>query len=236
MKSLPRILLVVLLSIGGAFGAQSQDVTPAPPESTVTVLTYVETSAASIPRAIGLLHQYREAGRTEAGNSLLELRQEVGQPYRFAIITQWQDQAALDAHERGTVAMELYAGLSEIQTAPPETIVLQGFAVGPVRESGGGRAQTYAMSHIEISPDRIEEFRALVTPYVETSRSDGGGMRFDVLQMSNAEENHLVILESWTSPRDYEAHRSSEHAASFRDGLAPMLIDLRDDRLYGGFD
>ncbi len=236
MKTLPRISLVVLLLLGGVFEAQSQDVTPAPPEGTVTVLTYVETSAAFIPNAIGLLHRYRAGGQAEPGNSLLELRQEVGQPYRFAILTQWQDQAALDAHERGAVAMELYTGLSEIQSAPAHSITLRGFAVGPVRESGGGRAQTYAMSHVEISPDRIEEFRALVTPYVETSRSDGGGMRFDVLQLQDAEGNHLFILESWTSPRDYEAHRSSEHATEFRDGLAPMLIDLRDDRLYGGFD
>jgi len=236
MKLLLRNSLLVLLSIGGAFEAQSQDVTPAAPASTVTVVTYVETSAASIARAIGLLHQYREAGQTDAGNSLLELRQEVGQPYRFAIFTQWQDQAAFDAHERGAAATQLFEGLAEIQTAPPHSITLQGFEVGPLRAPGGGRAQIYAMSHIQIAPDRIEAFRALATPYVEASRSDEGGMRFDVLQMSNDQQNHLLILESWTNPGDYEAHRSSEHATNFRSGLAPLLIDLRDDRLYGAFD
>ncbi len=238
MKSLFGISLVILLSFGGAAAAQDQDSADdfIPNDDAVTVVTYVETSAASTARAIGLLHSYRGAGRTEPGNSVLELRQEVGQPYRFAIHAQWQDQASFEAHERGIAATQLFDGLSEIQTAPPERIVLQNFAVGPVRASGGGRAQVYGISQIEISPDRLEDFRALVTPFVETSRGDGGGMRFDVLQSMDSQQNQLVILESWTNPSDFETHRSSDHAVSFRGGLASMLIDLHDHRLYGAFD
>ncbi len=163
MKSLFGVSLVILLSFGGAAAAQDQDSGDdfIPNDDAVTVVTYIETSAASTARAIGLLHSYREAGRAEPGNSVLELRQEVGQPYRFAIHAQWQDQASFEAHESGTAATQLFDGLSEIQTAPPERIVLQNFAVGPVRASGGGRAQVYGISHIEIFPDRLEDFRAL---------------------------------------------------------------------------
>jgi quinol monooxygenase YgiN len=228
----------MLLFFSASPGAQAQDSAAefTPNDDAVHVVTYVETTSAGIPRAIGLLHLYREAGRMEPGNTSLELRQEVGRPYRFAVVAQWEDQAAYEAHERGAEAMQLFAGLNEIQTAPPEKIVLQNFAVGLVRPSGGGRAQVYGITHIEIPSDRLAEFRALLSPFVETSRSDGGGMRFDVLQRLDPQQNHLFLFESWTNPGDFEAHRSSEHAKNFREGLAAMLADLVDDRLYGAFD
>lgn len=238
MTPLKCVSFIVLLSLGLSPAASAQE--PAadftPNDNAVYAVTYVETSSAGIPRAIGLLHLYRDDARSEPGNTSLELRQEVGRSYRFAIVAQWQNQEAYERHERGSPAMDLFAGLREIQVAPPETVVLKNFAVGPVRESGGGRAQVYAISRIEIPPERLEEFRVLANPFVESSRADGGGMRFDILQESGPQQDHLFLFESWTNTGDYEAHRTSEHVRNFRMGLAAMLADIYDDRLYGAFD
>lgn len=238
MKSIQHILLMGSLLFGVSLGAQSQTLTPdpAPVESAVYVVTYIEISAMSVPQAIGLLLPYRDAGRAESGNSSIDLHQEVGRPYHFAIYEQWQDRAAFDAHQQGPAATQLLVGLKDIQSAPPESRVFQGFAVGPVRPPGPGRAQVYSISQIEVPVARLAEFRALVTPLVETSRTDGGGMRFDVLQELNPRQNQLTVLESWSNPQAYEAHRTSAHVQRFREGLAPMLIGLYDDRLYGIFD
>lgn len=238
MKSMQRILLIVLLSFSVAPGAQSQNLPPgpAPDESAVYVVTYIEVTAMSVPRAIGPLLQYREAVRAEFGNSSVDLYQELGRPYRFAIYEQFQDRATFEAHKLGNATTQLLVGLKDIQSAPPDSRAFQGFAVGPVRPPGGGRAKIYSISHIEIPAARLADFGALARPFVETSRTDPGGMRFDVLQELDPRQNQLTVFESWSSPQDFEAHRISAHVQQFREGLAPMLIGLYEDRLYGIFD
>ncbi len=240
MKSIPRTLLSALLLFGIAPGAQSQNaapaVTPAPPQSTVHVITYIDVSVAAVPRAAGVLRQYRDAARAESGNTGVDLYQELGRASHFAVNEQWQDQASFDAHKRANAATQLLAALKEVQSAPPDNHIFQGYSVGPVRPPGQGNAKVYGMSHFEIPAARLADFGTLAKPFADMSRMDRGGMRFDILQESNPRQNQLTIFESWASPQDFEAHRISASVQKFRESLAPMLTGPYDDRFYGKFN
>lgn len=236
MKSIRSVLWLALFLFGAAPGAQSQPAspTPAPPPSAVFVVTHIGVSAAGIPDAIGLLGRYRDA-LAQAGTPNVDLYQELGRPDRFAIVEQWQDRPALDAKRPGAAAM-LAAGLKDIQSAPPDSQIFQGFSVAPIRPPGGGRAKVHGLSHFEIPAARLTEFDALVKPYLEASRTDAGGMRFDLLKGQGPRQNQFTIVESWSNPQDFESHRNSAPVKKFREGLAPMLTGPFDDRLYGKFN
>ena len=234
------LLLGVCIPLSAAFAAQDEEPTPAAPETTVHVVTYIEVKTNAVPHAIGMLLQYRNAGRDEAGNAVFDLHQEVGRPYRFAVYEQWQSQAALTAHEQGAAATRLLSGLAEIQSALPNRRILAGFAVGPVRPQGGGRAQVYGISRFEIPLAQIAAFRATMASFLEASRNEPGGMRFDILEEEDSQSGlqlvGLTLVESWNNPGNFEDHRSSNQFVQFREALAPLVVGLYQDRLYGGFD
>jgi quinol monooxygenase YgiN len=235
MKSIQPFLLSALLSLCVASEASSQNAASAPPQSAIYVVTYIDVSLASVPRAIGLLQQYHDK-LAQSGNANVDLCEELGRPDHFAIVETWPDRASFDAHKSGPEATQLLAGLKDMQSAPPDSRILQGFAVGPARPPGGGRAKVYMISRFEIPAARLADFGAMTKPYVAASRTDQGGMRFDILQELNPRQNQLTIYESWSNPQDFETHRISAPVQKFRDGLAPMLIGSYDDRLYGKFN
>jgi quinol monooxygenase YgiN len=236
MKSIQHIFLSVLLLVGLAAAGAREEATPAPGPASVHVVAFVDVSEAAIPRALGVLRQFRDAVRGEPGNTGAELYQEIGRPYRFTINEQWRDRASFDGHSRGGAAAQFATGLKALQTAPAEIHVLQGLAVGPVKPPGPGRAKLLAVAQFDISAARLAEFAALAKTYAETSRNDGGSMRFDVLQDMPPRQNRIVVFETWSSPEDYEAHRTSAHAQKFRETAAAMLTGSYDDRFYGKFD
>lgn len=232
MKYMRCVLMFLLLATGVAHAGEDRAPTPAAPAGTVNVVTFVDVSTASIPRAIGLLRTYRDA-TAKAGISAIDLYQELGRPYRFAINEQWKDQASYDSQRQGLAATQLLAALKAMQSAPPESHVFQGYAVGPVRPVAGGRAQVYGICYFEIEAARLADFGNLVRPYVDAGRKDEGGMRLDFLQEANPRQTHILLFSSWNGPDEHEAHRISAHAQRFRESLAPLLSGSFDDRLYG---
>src|SRR3970282_2116332 len=140
MTSIQRILLSAVFLFSAASGAESQNSPPgsAPAQTAVHVITHIEVTAASIPRAIGLLRQYRDE-LAQSGNSSVDLYQELARPYRFAINEQWQDRSTFEAQGTGAAMARLLAAVKELQTAPPDSHGFQGFAVGSVRPPGPGR-------------------------------------------------------------------------------------------------
>ena len=234
MRSLPFIFLSLLLSVAVAHAAANQtEATPTAPTA-INVVTFVDVTEAAIPRAIGLLRQYREqlAGPATA----IDLYQDIGRPYRFAINEQWRDREAFDAHQRGNAPAQLLTALSSLQSAPPETHILQPHSVAPERPPGGGRAKLFVISRFEVMPARLTELEALLRPLADASRRDEEGMRFDVLRAMPPRQTQVTILESWSNPEGFEAHRIAPHVQNFRAGLAPMLAGSYDERLYGKFD
>ena len=148
MKSIPCMVLSALLLFGiapGAFAANAPlPSIPAPPASAVFVVTYIDVSEVSVPRAIGLFRRYQ----ADSGANV-DLYEELGRSYRFAITETWQDKAAYEAHKSSPAVTQLLAGLKDMQSAPPDSHVLQGISVGPVGVSRqpqgfdrGGQAET----------------------------------------------------------------------------------------------
>jgi len=234
MKAMMRILLPALLSFGIASGAQSQN-PPLPSKDAVFVVTYVDVTLAAASRAVGLLQHYHDA-LAASGNSSVELFQELGQPDHFVIAEQWPDRAGFEAQKQGQAAAQLLTALKDMESAPPDSHVFQGYAIGPVKPPAGGRARVWGFSHFEIPAARLGQFDALAKPFVEASRSDPGLIRFDILQEASPRQNQFTIIEGWSSPQAAEAHRTSVHSEKFREGLASMLVGPFDDRLYGKFN
>lgn len=235
MKSIQHLLIGALLVLGLSAAAPEAP-TPAPGPATVHVVSFVEFGEAAIPRAVGVLRQYRNAARAETGSGGAELFQEIGRPYRFIINEAWRDRAAYDAHARGAAATQFAAGLKPLQSAPAEIHVLQGLSVGPEKPPGPGRAKLLGIAQLEIPAARMAEFSGLARTLADASRNDGGSMRFDVLQEAAPRQNRILIFESWSSPEDYEAHRIAAHTQRFRESVAAMLTGAYDDRFYGKFD
>src|SRR4051812_13746931 len=135
MKRIERICVSLVLLVGLA-AAGAEPPIPAPGPNTVHVVSFVEVSQAAIPRAVGVVRQYRDAARKESGSGGAELFQEIGRPYRFVVNEAWTDQASFDAHRRSGAATQFAAGLKAMQTAPVESHVLRNLGVGPENPPG----------------------------------------------------------------------------------------------------
>jgi quinol monooxygenase YgiN len=232
-----RTLVGLLAALGAATVAFAQeDEAVRPPEGAVVAVTHVEVAAGAASRAIGILRQYREGGEDEAGSVEIDLLSEIGRPYRLAIVEVWENEASFTAHAEGATAAQLGTNLSEIQSAPPDMRVYQGVSLGPSRPRSGGRAQLFRISTAELSAANQQAFRAAATPYAEGSRNEEGNMRLDVLQGLTPNQNQISIVEAWTSPPDFEAHRTSAMTREFRDSLAALATGTYSDNLYGMFD
>jgi quinol monooxygenase YgiN len=238
MKSIARILVATLLSFVLAPSVRSADapVPPAPDANTVHVVTYVEVAQASAPQGIAALQLYRDAVRGAAGNAGAELLQDLGRTYRFAITEQWRDRAAYDASRTAAAATQLTQALRAIQTAPPQTHLFRSLVTTVQKPPGPGRAKVAAISRFAIIPARAADFGEMASAVGIASRDEPGMMRYDVVQGLFPHQDKFAILEVWSSPDQYEAHRNAAHTKRFREQAAPLLDSSLEESFYGRFN
>src|ERR1700747_3174187 len=67
---------------------------------TVYVVTYLDVSTDWVLQGTGLMKQFRDGSRRQAGSLEFSVLQETARPNRFAILEAWKDQAAFDAHAK----------------------------------------------------------------------------------------------------------------------------------------
>src|SRR5262245_32255098 len=94
-------------------------------------VTYVEVQPGSITEAARLLAQYREAGRTEQGNSAVDVLQETSRSNRFVIVEVWKDEASFQAHEGARHTADFRSRLKSIHQSPYDQRVHHEFSVAP---------------------------------------------------------------------------------------------------------
>jgi quinol monooxygenase YgiN len=94
-----------------------------------------------------------------------------------------------------------------------------------------GNAAVYVVSYLEVVPPATGEAAALLRQYREASRTEDGGVRFDVLQQ-RSRHNHFTLVEIWKDQRAREAHAMAAHTRQFREQFQPMTGSLYDERLY----
>lgn len=199
------------------------------------VATYIDVQPSSTSQGIVLIKQYREAGRTEAGNAGVDALQETSRPNRFVIIEVWKDQSSFEAHEKTEQAAQFRARLRAIHNSPYDQRVHHGFAVGPV-PGAAGREAVCAVTHVDVPPPRKDETEVLLKGLADPSRKDEGNMRYDVFQQHAPRTNHFTVFAVWKDRIAFDSHEMKPHTRQFREALGPMLGAPYDERLYKPLD
>ena len=210
-------------------------VAQAPPaiEGPVYVATYVEVVPTAINDGAALLKQYRDASRKDGGNLRMELVQEMGRPTRFAMLTIWADQKALDAHVKTAHAAQFRDKLRAIHAAPYDERLHSGLSVAARDTLRAG--SIVVLTHVDVPPPFKDTTVPMLQQLSEASRKDAGNLRFEVQQQANR-PNHFTVVETWADQKAYDQHVMAAHTRQFRDKLGPMSGALYDERLYRPLD
>src|SRR5947209_7841356 len=224
-----RLTLQFLLAMTLLPAAMTQAHAQAAATGPLYVATYLEVGTGSVKEGVALLNQYREATAKEAGNTRIDLGQELGRANRFVVLEIWKDQAAFDAHGKSPSTGAFRDKFKSIQNAPPDERLHSGMAVAA--SSSNAKGAIYVVSHVDVPPPRKDEVIAALNPLAEQSRKGAGNLRFDVWQQTSR-PNHFTVVEAWKDQKAYDARGSAAAQRQFRDKLGPMLGALYDERLF----
>ena len=229
MKSLASVLFATFLSFAFIQAALGQP--PVPNDVTVHVVTAVDVSPASAPQALAALRRYRDAARAAAGNLGADVLQGATAPQRFAVTEQWRDRMAYDAHKAGAASAQLAQALGPIQAAAPQTGLFRGLVVAAQNRPGAGR-NVHAISRFAIIPARASDYGEMASALGVASRAEAGVVRYDIVQGVDADKDKFAILELWSTPQQYETHRTSAHVMRFKEQVARLLDSMIEETLY----
>ena len=87
--------------------------------------------------------------------------------------------------------------------------------------------------HVDISvvPDQLDAFHRATEANASASRQEPGILRFDVLT-DRADPGHVVLVEVYRDDAAAAAHKETEHYATWRDTVAPMMARPRVGTKY----
>jgi quinol monooxygenase YgiN len=198
----------------------------------VYAVTYLDVSTNWIVQGTGLLKQYRDQSRKQAGNLEFAVMQENDRPNRFVIVEGWKDQAAFDAHQKSADARLFDFTLEAIRNSPPNQHVLKAFVTQPAR-TDAGNGTVHMVEHIDFQPPANAASLPLVKALGEASQKEAGVVRYDIFQEPPPHANHYSVVAVWASRAAYDAHEESASTRQFRAGtVMPARANLYDQRLY----
>jgi autoinducer 2-degrading protein len=79
---------------------------------------------------------------------------------------------------------------------------------------------------VQVRPEEITSFLTATLANASSSLTEPGVLRFDVIQ-DNADAAHVVLLEVYRNADAAAAHKQTEHYATWRDAVAPMMARPR---------
>jgi len=79
---------------------------------------------------------------------------------------------------------------------------------------------------LHVKADRIEEFKALITPNAQGSVNEPGCERFDVFQKQD-DPTQFLLIEVYHQASDIDFHKTTAHYAKFRDNVDELLVTPR---------
>src|SRR5262252_1289356 len=165
----------------------------------VYAVTYLDVGTEAVPHGIELIKKYRELSRREAANLEFTVLQETSRPNRFVIMEGWRDQAAFEAHDKGTAKAEFEGALKPIRNSPPDRHMLQPFANAPGRPAPSG-STLYMVEHVDFlggDPAVAAVAAPLVKALAEASQKEGGAVRYEVYRQPPPRINHYEIVAAW---------------------------------------
>jgi quinol monooxygenase YgiN len=232
MRSAAIVLFTFLIMSSAGFPSLRAQ---APAEAAVYAVTYVEVMASGSGAMASAFKQYREASRKEDGFVRFDLREQVGRPGLFTVVEAWRDQKAADAHAAAAHTMQYREALRPIRVSGYDQRPYKPLSVGAVRDGSG---QVHVVSHVDIGQGGSAtpvDAPALLRRLAETSRTEPGNLRFEVLQhMMRA--NHFTVIEVWRDQKAIDAHRAAAHTKDYRDVLQPISGSPLDERWYKGVE
>jgi quinol monooxygenase YgiN len=86
--------------------------------------------------------------------------------------------------------------------------------------------------HVQVRPDRIEEFKAATIDNASRSVQEPGFARFDVLQQAD-DPSRFVLVEIYRTAQDPARHKETEHYRIWRDAVADMMVAPRTSVKFG---
>ena len=195
----------------------------------VYIVTYTEVAPSAVSEARKLILSYASDARKVSGAVQIEALQRISDPGHFALIEQWQSQAAKQAFAATDPATKFRAALSPLQSAAYDERIHMALSVGSAMPASGD--PVVILTHVDVIPTQVEPGTAKVKAFVEEGRSAKGNRRFDdIVQLSR--KNHFTVIESWDSLADKSAWISTKTAKAFREELQPMSGALYDERAY----
>jgi quinol monooxygenase YgiN len=217
-------LLSIVFLASSAIAAQTAA------DTSLYAVSYVDVMPASTGPAVAALKQYRDASRKDDGFVRVEFFEQIGRPGHFAVLETWKDQKALDAHGMAPHVKALMSALQPIRSSGYDQRPYKTVSVGSAPASPGGQT-IYVITHVDVIPNPQNDPPGLLKRLAETSRSEKGNVRFDVLQHT-MRANHFTIVEAWQSQSALDAHAAAAHTRQYRDTLQPMSGGPLDERLY----
>lgn len=84
---------------------------------------------------------------------------------------------------------------------------------------------------VHVKPEAVEAFKNATLENARNSVQEPGIARFDVIQdMDDAA--HFVLVEVYRTPEDPARHKETQHYATWRDTVAPMMARPRTSVKY----
>jgi quinol monooxygenase YgiN len=91
------------------------------------------------------------------------------------------------------------------------------------------KAAVYVTSHVDVTPDYVEQAKAALRAYVAAARSEPGAMRVEAVQ--EPRPNHFDLVEVWRDRAAYEAHLKTPATIAFHDAIHPWRGSPFEERL-----
>jgi quinol monooxygenase YgiN len=193
------------------------------------VVTYMEVAPSSATDARKLLLDYATEARKASGAVQIDALARISDPGHFALIEQWQSQAAKQAFAATEPVTKFRAALNPLRSAAYDERLHAALSVGAATPASGD--PVVILTHVDVVPTQVEPGTAKVKAFVEEGRTAKGNRRFDdVVQLNR--KNHFTVIEGWDSLADKNAWISSKTARTFREELQPMSGALYDERAY----
>jgi quinol monooxygenase YgiN len=218
------------------FGLGLYSGTPALAQDTaVHVATYVDVAPQSAGAADAALKAEAAATSKDTGNREAQALREIGHGNRFAVIETWTDRASFEAHDASSHAAQGRDRLAAIELAPPDRRLLAAVGQEPQTPFATGANAVWVVTHVDVTPDYMDEASAMLAKLRQTSTGEAGNLRFLVTHQPDR-PNHFTIIESWADRASFEAHQAADATKRFREKVNPMLGALYDQRIYRAVD
>jgi autoinducer 2-degrading protein len=85
--------------------------------------------------------------------------------------------------------------------------------------------------HIQVKPDRIDDFQSATIENASHSLQEPGCVRFDVLQQAD-DPARFVLAEVYRDALGHAAHRETPHYRAWSERVAEMLAEPRTRAVY----